>query len=91
MDVILGFAAFILVLVFESLADYLFDFVFFRSHRFISKLMVAFLVGFIVFILFTPGVPRVGQRVTVVLVCILLIYANLFLGKKKEDHEDKES
>lgn len=90
MDIILGIAAFILVLAFESLADYLFDLVFFRSHRFISKLMVAFLGGLIVFILVTPGVPGVEQRVTVVMVCILLIYANLFLGKKKEDEEVKE-
>lgn len=90
MDVILGIAAFILVLAFESLADYLFDLVFFRSHRFMSKLMVAFLVGFIVFILVTPNVPGMEQRMTVMIVCILLIYANLFLGKKKEDEEDKE-
>lgn len=91
MDVILGIVAFILVLAVEGLAEHLFDFVFFRSHRFITKLMVAFLMGFIVFILVSPGVSRVEQRVTVVMVCILLIYANLFLGKIKEDEEDKES
>jgi hypothetical protein len=88
MEVILAIVVFILALAFESLADYLFGLVFFRSHRFSSKLMVAFLVGFIVFILVTPNVPGVEQRVTVVIVCILLIYANLFLGKKKEDEED---
>jgi hypothetical protein len=61
-----------------------------KENTFISKLVVAFLVGFIVFVLFTDGIPLVQQRVTIIIVCLLLIYANLFLGIKKEETEGEE-
>ncbi len=90
MDIILAIVIFVLILAFESLGGVLFDFAFFRWHSFISKLVVAFLAGFIVFVIFTPRIPMVQQRVAVIIVSLLLIYANLFLGKKKEETEEGE-
>ena len=89
MDIILAIVIFILVLAFESLGGVLFDLSFFRWHSFISKLVVAFLAGFIVFVIFTERIPMVQQRVAVIIVSLLLIYANLFLGKKIEEPEKK--
>jgi hypothetical protein len=61
-----------------------------KENTFISKLVVAFLAGFIVFVLFTDSIPLVQQRVTVIIVCLLLIYANLFLATKKGEIEGKD-
>lgn len=85
MDIILTIAVFTLVLAFEYLAHRLFHLEFFSSHRFISKLMAAFLAGFIVFILLNDNVPRVEQRITAVIAALLLIYANLSLGKQEDE------
>lgn len=89
MDVILAVLVVLAVLALEIVGTHI-DLAFIRKLRlkentFISKLVVAFLVGFIVFILFTDGIPLVQQRVTVIIVCLLLIYANLFLAIKKKD------
>jgi hypothetical protein len=53
-----------------------------REHQFGSKLLTAFLCGFIVFTLFTGKVPHAIQKAAVIIVSLLLIWANLFLGKK---------
>ena len=90
MDIILAIVTFVLVLAFESLGGVLFNFAFFRWHSFVSKLVTAFLAGFIVFVIFTERIPMVQQRVAVIIVSLLLVYANLFLGKKKEEIEEKE-
>jgi len=57
-----------------------------------SKLMVAFLAGFIFFILLTDKMPQPWQKVPVIVVSLLLIWANLFLpvGKREEDEEKNE-
>lgn len=85
MDIILTIVVFVLALAFEYLANRLFHLEFFSSHGFISKLMAAFLAGFIVFILLNDNVPRVEQRITAVIAAILLIYADLFLGKIEDE------
>lgn len=90
MDIIAAIVIFLAVLILESYGDAFFDHVFFSLHNFLSKLVVAFLVGFIVFVLLTDRVPKVYQKVTIIIVSLLLIYANLFLGKKKEKTEGKE-
>jgi hypothetical protein len=53
-----------------------------REHQFGSKLLAAFLCGFIVFTLFSAKMPNAWQKVPVIIVCLLLIWANLFLVKK---------
>ena len=90
MEIILGVLGFILALAFIFVTEYRFDLVFFREHRLISKLMAAFLTGFIFFVLFTDKIPKVTQRVSLIIVSLLLIFANLFLGKKEEDPEGEE-
>jgi hypothetical protein len=56
--------------------------IFKREHPFGSKLMVAFIAGFMFFTLFTGRMPSEWQKIPVAIVCLLLIWANLFLGKK---------
>jgi uncharacterized BrkB/YihY/UPF0761 family membrane protein len=85
MDIILTIVVFILVLAFEYLANRVFHLEFFSSPGFISKFMPAFLAGFIAFILLNENVPRVEQRISAVMAALLLIYANLFLGKKEDE------
>ncbi len=89
MDVILAVLVVLAVLALEIVGTHM-DLASIRKLRlkentFISKLVVAFLAGFIVFVLFTDSIPLVQQRLTVIVVCLLLIYANLFLVIKKED------
>ncbi len=85
MNIILTIAVFVLVLAFEYLAHRLFHLEFFSSHGFISKLMAAFLAGFIVFILLNDNVPKTEQQISAILASLLLIYANLFLGNKEDE------
>ena len=81
-DVILGIIIFVVVLLMETLptpilkrwSHHL------AQHQFGSKLMVAFLAGFIVFILFTGKVPHPGQKIPIIIAALLLIWANLFLN-----------
>lgn len=53
----------------------------------ITKLVVAFLAAFMVFALLTDRIPFEQQRITLVIVCLLLIYANLFLRKGDGDKD----
>ncbi|MCX6583418.1 MAG: hypothetical protein NT166_24850 [Candidatus Aminicenantes bacterium] len=85
MNIIVTIGVFVLALAFEYLAERLFHCEFFRSHGFISKLMAAFLAGFITFILLIDNIPGTGQRGSAILAALLLIYANLFLGKKEDE------
>jgi hypothetical protein len=54
--------------------------------------MVAFLAGFIVFILFTGKVPHPGQKIPIIIAALLLIWANLFLnvGRSEEPQGNDE-
>lgn len=63
------------------------------EHQSASRLVVAFLSGFIFFIAFTDRVPNIEQRLAVIVFSGLLIYANLFLDIRKEEHlkEEKEN
>lgn len=90
MAIILGILGFILASAVVFAAEYKFQMVFFREHRLVSKLMATLLTGFIFFVLFTDKIPKVTQRVSLIIVSLLLIYANLFLGKKDEDAEGEE-
>jgi hypothetical protein len=84
-DMIVGILVFIVFFVLEILAMKL-DISFLKwmhskDHQVGAKLMAAFLVGFIVFIIFTDKMTGVGQKISVIIVALLLIWANLFLVK----------
>lgn len=93
-DVILGIIIFVVVLLLEiSLTQILNRWgLRLAQHQFGSKLMVAFLAGFIVFILFTGKVPQPGQKIPIIIAVLLLIWANLFLnvGRSEEPRGDDE-
>lgn len=90
MAIILSILGFILVTVFMLFAEDLFGVVYFREHRLITISMAAFFTGLIIFTLFTGNIRLMEQRVTLIVVSLLLIYANLFLSKKKDETEEKE-
>jgi len=56
-----------------------------------SKLMAAFLAGFIVFTLFTDKMPNPIQKIPVVIVSVLLIWANLFLHIGQHEISENEN
>ncbi len=89
MAIISGVLGFILALAFVFAAEYRLDLAFFREQRLISKLMASFFTGFIMFVLFTDKIPKMTQRASLIVVSLLLIYANLFLGKKDEEDEEE--
>ena len=60
------------------------------EHQTASRLVVAFLAGFIFFIAFTERVPHFEQRLAVIVFSGLLIYANLFLDIRKEEPQSGE-
>ncbi len=88
MALILGISVMVLGLALEIAAFYL-DLSFMRwfrleGHTVISRIMAAFLSGFVVFVLFTDRIPTLGQRLAIIAVSASLIYANLYLGKEQE-------
>jgi hypothetical protein len=93
-DVILGIIIFVLILLVEIFTRPIFNRWGLRlsEHQLGSKLMVAFLLGFIVFILFTDKVPQAAQKIPIIIAALLLIWANLFLkvGTSEESHGDDE-
>ena len=93
-DVILGIIIFVVVLLLEIFPKPIFNRWSARlaQYQFGSKLMVAFLAGFIVFILFTGRVPQPGQKIPIIIAALLLIWANLFLnvGRIEEPQGDDE-
>jgi hypothetical protein len=93
--VILGIIIFVVVLVVEFFPIPIFKQWGLRltRHQLGSKLMVAFLACFIVFILFTAKVPHPTQKIPIIIAALLLIWGNLFLkvGNSEEPREeDKE-
>lgn len=89
MAIILSILGFILAMVFMRFAEGLFGILYFREHRLITISMAAFFTGLIIFTLFTGNIRLIEQRVTLIVVSLLLIYANLFLGKKKDERDEK--
>ncbi|MGD2090081.1 MAG: hypothetical protein PVH61_28150 [Candidatus Aminicenantes bacterium] len=93
-DVILGIIILVVVLLAEIFPKPIFNRWGLRldEHQLGSKLMVAFLAGFIVFILFTDKVPHPGQKIPIIITALLLIWANLFLrvGRSEEPRGDDE-
>ena len=96
MDIILAIIGVVLVFLVIQLRNKL-NFAFFRwfhthEYQMGSKLMVAFLAGFIVFVLFTDKVPQPGQKIPIIITALLLIWANLFLnvGRNEEPQKDDE-
>jgi hypothetical protein len=86
-DVIVGIIVLVVVLVLEMI-----NIPFFRrlglhlkTQQWGTKLVVAFLAGFIFFILFTDRMPSAGQKIPVIVVALLLIWANLFLTLGKSE------
>jgi hypothetical protein len=80
-DVILGIIVFVVVLLVEIFPIPVLKRWGLRlsRHQLGSKLMVAFLVGFIIFVLFTGKMPQPAQKIPVIIAALLLIWANLFL------------
>ena len=93
-DVILGIIILVVVLLVEILPTPFLNRWGLRlsEHQMGSKLMVAFLAGFIVFVLFTDKVPQSGQKLPIIITAFLLIWANLFLkvGGGEEPQKDDE-
>jgi hypothetical protein len=81
MDVIIGIIVVVLVLALEI--------VWLRrqGYPFTSKLLVAVLAGFMVFVLITDRVTRGEQKAAIILASALLIWANLYLGPTKPGQE----
>lgn len=90
MAIIFSLLAFILAVVFLLYAERLFGIVNFRELRLITLLMASFFTGLIIFTLFTAEIWLMEQRVTLIIVSLLMIYANLFLSKKKDEFEKEE-
>jgi hypothetical protein len=93
-DIILGIIVLVVVLLLEIFPTPISNRWGLRlSHQQLgSKMMVAFLAGFIVFILFTGRVPQSAQKIPIIITAILLILANIFLnpGRKEESDKGKE-
>jgi hypothetical protein len=93
-DVILGIIIFVVVLLLEIFPTPILNRWGLRlaQYQFGSKLMVAFLAGFIVFVLFTDRIPQPGQKIPIIIAALLLIWANLFLnvGGSEEPRGDDE-
>jgi hypothetical protein len=92
MDVIIGIVFIILVLALEIAGAHL-DLKAVRwlrrqGHPFTSRLLVAVLTGFMVFVLITDRVSRGEQKAAIILVSAILIWANLYLGSTKLDREE---
>jgi len=54
------------------------------EHQLGSRIMVALLTGIIVHTIITDRVPNPAQKIPLVIVCLLLIWANLFLNLTKD-------
>lgn len=89
MAIIFSLLACLLALVFLLYAERIFGIVYFRDHRPVTLLMSSFFAGLIIFALFTGSIQLIGQRVTLIIVSLLMIYANLFLSSKKKDETEK--
>lgn len=93
-DVILGIIVFVVVLLVEIFPIPVFNRWGLRlsRHQLGSKLMVAFLAGFIFFVLFTGKLLQAGQKIPIIITALLLIWANLFLkvGTGEEYQGDDE-
>jgi len=92
-DVILGIIVFVVVLLGEILPIPVLTRWGLRlsRHQLGSKLLVAFLAGFIIFVLFTGKIPRPAQKIPIIIAAILLIWANLFLKVgTSEEHQGND-
>jgi hypothetical protein len=91
-DVIVGIIVLVVVLTLEIFSTPIFHRLGLRlkTYQLGTKLVVAFLAGFIFFILFTDKMPAPGQKIPVIVVALLLIWANLFLEPGKIDSPEEE-
>jgi len=55
-----------------------------RYRPFLSMLTAAFLAGFAGFILFTPRVPSMAQKITVALISLALTAVNILISEGRE-------
>jgi len=90
MDIIAGLIVFIAVGILEFIAWKInppfLKWLHKKEHLLGSKIMVGFLSGFVVFILLTDRMPSPGQKIPVIIVALVLIWANLFLVKKEDSN-----
>lgn len=88
-DMILGLIGFIVVLVLELLMHKMnipfMNWLKNREQQMGSKIVAAFLIGFVLFTLFTDKMPQPGQKIPVAVIALLLLWANLFLGHKTQE------
>ena len=92
-DLILGIIVFVVVLLGEIFPIPVLERRGLRlaRHQLGSKLMVAFLAGFIVFVLFTGKMPQPAQKIPIIIAALLLIWANLFLKVgTSEEHQGED-
>jgi uncharacterized membrane protein len=91
-DVIAGIVILVVVLVLEMIAFPFLDRLglHLKTQQLGTKLVVAFLAGFIFFILFTDRMPGPGQKIPLIAVTLLLIWANLFLKVGKKESPEGE-
>lgn len=54
-----------------------------------SKIMVAFLAGFSIYVIFTDRVANPGQKIPIIIAALLIIWANLFLTIKHNPDSEK--
>ena len=80
---ILIFAVEIVVLILEKvLKRHFIKFIPVNQH-FFSKILVAFLIAFGVYAMFTSKIDSFSQRVILIIACGGLITANILFGEKK--------
>ncbi len=88
-DMILGLIGFIVVLALELLVNKMnipfMNWLKNREQQMGSKIVAAFLIGFVLFTLFTDRMPQAGQKIPVAIIALLLLWANLFLGHKTQE------
>ena len=98
MDVILGIVFVVVVLAVELLASVIaknLKSAFFEKYVALgqsvaSKVVVAFLAGFCVFVLFTDKVPKSGQKIPIIIAAGLLIWVNIFMSHPHEEHPENQ-
>lgn len=98
MDVIFGIIFAVVFLIFELTANIMakrLESPFLQKYAALgqsvaSKIVVAFLAGFCVFVIFTDRVPNAGQKIPIIIAAGLLIWVNMFLSQHPEQEKPEK-
>jgi hypothetical protein len=93
MDILLGALVFVVVIVIAFFGERFggkFSRMFSEVHQFGTRVVVAFLSGFIVFAVFTGRIANPVQKIPLIIVCALLIWANIFLVTQPGDESQAD-